>query len=119
MIKLAVIVFTDLNESHDAKARVVNALQIVQELQEAGDDVTLLFDGAGVVSVATIADPDHALHAVYQKVKPKIAGACAYCAKAFHVKDQIEMLSIPLLSDYKQHPSVRSLLVDGYQVITL
>lgn len=119
MQKVAVIVFSDLNESHEALARVVNALQIVQEFQEADDDVKLLFDGGGVASVAAIAQPDHNLHQVYQKVKPNLMGACAYCARAFHVKEQLETAGITLLSDYKQHPSVRSLVVDGYQVIPM
>lgn len=119
MIKVAVVVFSDMNESHEARARVVNALQIVQEFQEAGDAVQLLFDGGGVASVAAIAQPDHKLNAVYQRVLPSLLGACAYCAKAFHVKEQLESAQVPLLADYKQHPSIRQLVVDGYQIITL
>lgn len=119
MQKFAIVVFTDLNESHEALAKVVNALQIVQEFRDAGDDIQLLFDGGGVASIAAIAQPEHNLHAVYLKVRENISGACAYCARAFHVKDKLEAAGVPLLSDYKQHPSIRSLVVAGYQIMTL
>lgn len=36
MQKVAIVVFSDLNESHEALARVVNALQIVQEFLATG-----------------------------------------------------------------------------------
>ena len=48
MQKIAVVVFADLNDSHADLARVTNALQIVQEFKEAGDDVRLLFDGGSI-----------------------------------------------------------------------
>ncbi len=119
MNKVAILVFAELDASHEAEARVVNALQIVQEFQDAGDDVKLLFDGGGVASVAAIAQPDHKLHQVYQRVQANITGACAYCAKAFGVREQLQETDVPLLDDYKQHPSVRTLVTDGYQIITL
>lgn len=119
MNKVAVIVFTEIKESHAAMARVLNALHIVREFAEAGDDAQLIFDGGGVVSAAEIAQPDHNLHQVYLAVRDHIKGACAFCAKAFDVRDTLETASIPLLTDYKQHPSIRSLVTNGYQVITM
>ena len=50
-------------------------------------------------------------------IEDKVAGACAYCSKAFEVKEQLEAAGIPFLADYKQHPSLRTLVVDGYQIL--
>ncbi|MEX0812028.1 MAG: hypothetical protein WD048_07405 [Chitinophagales bacterium] len=47
MTKVAVIVFAD-SESHADMGRVTNAMEIVNEFTEAGDEATLIFDGAGV-----------------------------------------------------------------------
>ncbi len=46
------------------------------------------------------------------------AGACAYCARAYGVKDGIEEAGVELVDDYKGHPSVRQLIVDGYEVVS-
>ena len=39
-------------------------------------------------------------------------------AQAFGVKDKIEASSVKLLTDYRGHPSLRSFVSDGYQVLT-
>lgn len=98
---------------------MVNALQIVREFKEAGDDVKLIFDGGGVTSIAAMVRPDHNLNRLYKMVEDKVSGACAFCSKSFGVKEQLEEAGVPLLTDYKQHPSIRSLVVDGYQVMII
>lgn len=47
-----------------------------------------------------------------------VAGACSYCADAFHATDGVQRAGVKLLDEYERHPSFRSLLHDGYQVIT-
>ena len=118
MARAAVVIFAEL-ETHGEAARVLNALQVVREFKEAGDDVTLIFDGGGVTSLAAMVQPEHRLNSLYQMVADKVAGACAFCSKAFEVKEQLEEARIPFLADYKQHPSLRTLVVDGYQILIL
>lgn len=98
---------------------MVNALQMVREFKEAGDEVTLICDGGGVTALAAMVQADHRLHSLYQRIEDKVAGACAYCSKAFHVREHLEAAQVPFLADYKQHPSLRSLVAEGYEVITL
>ena len=117
--KAAVVVFSELGPDHGESARVVNALQIVREFKEAGDDVKLIFDGGGVTSIAAMVRPDHNLHNLYKMIEDKVSGACAFCSKAFGVKEQLEAAGVSLLTDFKQHPSIRSLVVDGYQVMII
>jgi len=119
MPKAAVVVFSELDSNHAEKARVVNALQIAREFKEAGDDVKVLFDGGGVTAAAALAQPEHPLHRLYQSLEANVDGACAYCAKAFGVKEQLEAAGVPFVSDYKQHPSFRGLVVDNFEVFTL
>lgn len=47
-----------------------------------------------------------------------VAGVCSYCADAFEARSAVEQAGVTLLEEYKRHPSFRSLLADGYQVIT-
>ena len=119
MPKAAVVVFSELDSNHGEKARVVNALLIAREFKDAGDEVKVLFDGGGVTAAAALAQPEHPLHRLYQNIAENVDGACAYCAKAFGVTEQLEAAGVPFLSDYKQHPSFRALVVDGFAVFIL
>ncbi len=119
VVKAAVVVFAELGSSHGELARVVNALTLVREFKEAGDDVKLIFDGGGVATLAAMVRPEHSLNRLYQLIEDNVVGACAYCSKAFGVKEQLEEAGVSLLSDYKQHPSLRSLVVDGYQIFII
>ena len=117
MSKIGIVVLSDM-ESHSDMARVVNALQVAKEFKEAGDEVEIVFDGGGVVSAVTIADPDNNLHGLYAKVQDKVAGVCRYCSRAFEVYDKAEALGLPFLAEYDQHPSLRRLVQADYQIIT-
>ena len=98
--------------------RVVNALQIARELDEAGDEVTVIFDGAGTQWIPALSDEEHKYHRLYEKIEGVIAGACSYCAGAYGVRDAIEGTDVELLDEFDGHPSVRKLISKGYQVLT-
>lgn len=117
MAKVAVIVLAE-GETHESLGRLVNALMTARELKEHGDEVRLIFDGGGTKGLATVAQPDHRAYALFEAVKETIGGACSYCAAAFGVKDELLRLGLPLLDEYAQHPSLRSLIIEGYQLLT-
>ena len=117
MTKAALVVFADI-ESHGDLARAVNALEAAKEFNEAGDDVSLIFDGAGTRWVGEFANPQHRAHRLYESVKPTVRGACAYCAQAFGVKDAVQQAGVELLDEHDRHPSLRRLVNNGYEVIT-
>ncbi|MCI0509999.1 DsrE family protein [Chromohalobacter sp.] len=116
-MKAAIVVLAD-TETHEALGRAVNALEAVKEFKEAGDDVQLIFDGAGAKWVVELSKPDHKAHGLYAAVRDKVSGVCDYCAGAFGVKDQVVACGAPLVDDFEGHPSFRKLLSQGYQVIT-
>ena len=51
-------------------------------------------------------------------LKDKITGACSFCAKVFGAKNEIEKSGVPLISEYQDHPSLRNLFTEGFQVVT-
>lgn len=117
MEKVAIIVLAD-TESHADSGRVTNALVATKELKEAHDEVKLIFDGAGTQWVSELCKPEHMLHGLYASVSDKVAGACGFCAQAFHAKEKVTACHVPLLEEYAGHPSFKKLIAGGYQIIT-
>lgn len=117
MNKAAIIVLADI-ETHGDLGRLVNALSTADEFKDHGDHVTIIFDGAGVRWAAELSKPEHRLHERFEALHDEVAGACHYCAGAFEVRDELERVGLPLLREHKGHPSLRSLVDEGYEVIT-
>jgi hypothetical protein len=117
MAKAATIVLADTG-SPEGLGRVVNALETAKEFKEAGDEALVIFDGAGTKWIDELSRSDHKYHELFEDVRGEMAGACAYCAKAFGVKDRVEEEGVPLIDEYEGHPSVRKLVSDGYEVVT-
>lgn len=117
MPKAALVIFAG-TEGREGLGRVANALVTAKEFKETGDDVTIVFDGAGTTWVGTLADPSHRYHGAFEDVRDRIAGACSYCAARYGVKEQVKQAGIALLDEYEEHPSIRKLLAGGYQVVT-
>lgn len=117
MAKISVVLLAG-TEAHSDLGRVLNALELVKEAQEAGDEVELVFDGAGVSWIPELERADHKLHSVFRAVKARAAGACEFCVNAFDVKEGVQASGIELLSEYEGHPSLRQRVAEGYEVVT-
>lgn len=117
MEKVAVVVLAG-TESHESLGRMVNALELAKELQEHGDEVKIVFDGAGTEWIPELEKEEHDVHPLYSAVKENIHGACRFCAKAFGVFKEIRDSDVDLLDEYDQHPSLRNFIVDDYRVVT-
>lgn len=75
-MKVAVLVLAG-TETHEGLGRLVNALMLAQELKGAGDEVRLVFDGAGTEGLAALADPSHKAHALFLATRDRIQGPAA------------------------------------------
>lgn len=117
MAKIAAVVLAD-TELHGDLARVLNALQLVKEAAEAGDQAELVFDGAGVKWIPELSDPGHKLHRIFESVRPHVAGACEFCSGAFDVKDEVRNANVAFLREFEGHPSLRRRAAEGYSVVT-
>jgi hypothetical protein len=117
MNKAALIVFAD-TETHADLARVVNAMMTAKELAEAGDDVELIFDGAATQWPGILVNHDHKSHRLFEQVHDVISGACAFCSRAFAAEEKVRRAEVPFLNDYKDHPSIRRLVHERFEVLT-
>jgi hypothetical protein len=117
LAKIAVVIMSD-TETHADSARAANALTTAYEFKEAGEEVTVVFTGAGTKWLAELSDPDHRLHRAFELVKDEVAGACKACAVSFGVKDEVEATGVPLLTEYRGHQSLRKLVREGFEIVT-
>lgn len=117
MEKIAVIILADI-ETHGDMGRVANALELAKESRERGDDVHVIFDGAGTRWVPQLHQGDSKLSPLYKEVADKVTGACEYCSTAFGVLEAVRTTGVPLLAEYDKHPSLRRLITEGFTVLT-
>lgn len=111
MTKAAIIVLAD-TEGHENLGRITNALQAAKEFHEAGDELELIFDGAGTEWTEELEDESHDLHELYMELSED-ASVCSFCSDAFEVESEIEKED-----EYEGHPSFKDLVDRGYEVIT-
>ena len=117
MAKAAVIILAG-TEGHDNLGRLVNGLQAAKEFAETdGDELELIFDGAGTQWIPELEDKDNDYHELYQEVKNDTS-VCDYCSGAFGVEDAVADAGLVTLDDQDGHPSIRSLVDDDYEIIT-
>lgn len=116
MLQVALIVYSTLEGA--GGSAVYRALMFSQELSRAGDDVVIVFDGAGSTAAAELARPAHRHHPVFTSVRHHVRGVCRHCAKAYDVLPAIEAAALPLLDDDRGHASLRQLLLEGRQILT-
>jgi hypothetical protein len=114
--KIAIIIYSNI--LLEAKSRAYRAFNFAEELLQNGDDVVIVFDGGGTMTLAQVIKPEHDLHRAWSKAAPALRGACSYCAKSYGVLDQLTAAGVPLLADHKGHASLRQLLVEGRQIVT-
>lgn len=117
MSKVALVVFAGAN-SHADLGRVFNAIELAREYKESGDEVRMIFDGAGTEWIPKLEDPEHEAHELYASIRDVIDGACEFCANAFDVRDEIAETDIDFLSEFEGHPSLKSLIDTGYEIVT-
>jgi len=116
MAKIGIVVFSD-TDTMEAVGKVSNAFMLALEAIENGDDLKIIFEGAGTKWIGELEKEDNKMHQLYLSVKDKITGVCSYCAQAFGVKSSVEKAGVTLLADFKGHPSLRNLVADGFEIL--
>ncbi|MEA1931529.1 MAG: DsrE family protein [Euryarchaeota archaeon] len=117
MANAAIFILTG-NESHADYGRLANGLEAAKEFAETdGDEVTVVFDGAGTQWIPELIDAESDYHDLYTAIRDE-AIVCDYCAGAFGVEDAVDEAGLTLVNEYEGHPSVREFVADGYEVIT-
>ncbi|WP_018256118.1 FAD-dependent oxidoreductase [Halomicrobium katesii] len=86
-------------------------------VETEGDEVRVIFDGAGTQWIPRLEDENSDYHELYQAVRASTS-VRDFCAGAFGVEDAVADAGIVTLDDHDGHPSIRSLVADNYEIIT-
>ncbi|MCG8409102.1 MAG: DsrE family protein [Phycisphaerales bacterium] len=123
-VKAAILVLSDPKPgSEEALGRVFNALAAAYDFKNRGEEVTILFNGAGTRWIGQLSKEDHPAHALFEAVKDKIAGVSCGCADVFGGGDEAEQSGFELIKDNPVPgttglPSLQNLIHEGFTVMT-
>lgn len=119
MKKTAIIILSDPKAgSEEALGRVFNALASAYEFKHAGEDVKIIFQGAGVRWPEQLENPEHAVAGLYKEVKAHVHGLSKGCVAVFGT----EVSGYDLLNDNEVPgtpglPSFLNLRNEGYDIL--
>ncbi len=116
MPKAAFVVLTG-PDTPDGRSHVVNAMEAAREFDEHGDEFQLIFDGAGTQWVRELEDENHKYHHLYAGLRDAVS-VCDYCVGAYEVDDAVDDADIERREEFDGHPSIHSLIAEGYEIVT-
>ncbi|MCA9815006.1 MAG: DsrE family protein [Cyanobacteria bacterium HKST-UBA01] len=122
-MKTAVMVYADPKSgTEEALGRLFNALATTYEFKEKGDDVTLMFQGAGTRWIGELSNEEHPAFALFEAVRDKVAGVSCGCADVFGATEAVEKSGFDLIKDNpipstSGLTSIRNLIDDGYTIL--
>ena len=120
MSKTAIVVLSEPRAGSDeALGRVFNALAAAYDFKEAGEDVKILFQGAGTRWPEFLQKKDHPANTLYAAVEDKIEGISCGCADVFGAGPSgLDLIKDNPVPGTTGLPSFVRLQKDGYSVIT-
>ena len=122
--KAAILVLSDPKPgSEEALGRVFNALAAAYEFKTRGEDVTILFNGAGTRWIGELSKEDHPAHALFEEVKDKVDGVSCGCADVFGGAEDAKQSGFRLIKDNLVPgttglPSLQDLVSQGFAILT-
>lgn len=122
-MKTAIIIMSDPKSgSEEALGRVFNALALAAESKQKGDEVAVVFNGAGTRWPAELTKLAHPANGLYNSVRDVVQGASCGCADVFGAKNGVEACGVPLKKDNALAGtsgllSLRRYVADGWQTI--
>lgn len=88
------------------------------DLNEDGNEVKIIFEGASVKLVSVFEEEKTP---IYLKAKEKglIAGVCNVCSKVLGVYDEVVKSDLELIGDMMGHAGMKKYINEGYEVISM
>lgn len=123
-MKTAIIVLSDpKNGTEESLGRVFNALASAYDFKNKGDEVSIIFQGAGTRWPGELDKPEHPAHSLFAAVKDKVAGVSCGCSDVFGSRADVEKSGYDLITENSVPgttglPSLRRLTNEGYTVLT-
>jgi hypothetical protein len=120
MSKTAIVILSDPRSGSDESfGRAFNALAVAYDYKTAGEEVSILFQGAATRWPEEMLKPDHALNALFKAVEDKVAGVSCGCADAFGANASgFDLVTDNRVPGTTGLPSFVKLKSDGYEVLT-
>ena len=122
-MKAAIVILSDPNSNtEEAVGRVFNGLATAYELKQSGDDVSILFQGAGTRWPKVLSDPAHPAHELFELVNDRVVGVSSGCANVFGAEEGVAEAGLSLISENQVPgtsglPSLRKWLADSAPVL--
>lgn len=118
-MKHAIVILSDPKGGEEALGRAFNGLAFAADAARAGDEVQVLFAGAGTRWPSELTKLGHPAGKLYQAVRPLVRGASCGCSEVFGAKSTVEACGVPLLRDNALEgtsglASVRALVAEGF-----
>ena len=123
MKKVAIVLMSDPKSgSEESLGRALNALALAYECKSAGDEVALVFKGAGTRWPEQLSRLDHPANARYNDVRDTVRGASRACAMKYGAAEGVCAAGVELVCDtaLPGTPGVlglRPYLTDGFEVV--
>lgn len=122
--KTAILILSDPRSGgEEALGRLFNGLAAAYEFKQAGEPVTVLFQGAGTRWAGALADDAHPAHGLFQEVRDVVAGVSCGCAEVFGATAGANACGLPLVGGNAVPgtaglPSLLELTREGCRILT-
>ncbi len=122
-MKATIVILSDPKNGEEALGRVFNGLAAAYDFKQAGDDVSVVFQGTGTRWIAVLTQQQHPAHDLFEAVKDQVAGVSCGCADVFGASEDAEKSGFDLI---KENPvpgtrgmaSLRKFAVEGSTILT-
>jgi len=99
-MKVTIAIFSDpKNGSEEALGRVFNGLAAAYDFKQAGDDVSVVFQGTGTRWIGELTQKEHPAHDLFEAVKDQVAGVSCGCADVFGASEEAEKSGVDLIKE--------------------
>jgi hypothetical protein len=98
-MKTAIIILSDPRAGDEALGRVFNALALADECLKSGEEVQVVFNGAGTRWPEELTKVSHPANGLYHAVRDVVKGASCACAGVFGASKSVEACGVPMLQD--------------------
>jgi len=101
--------------------KALHTFVFARDIVVRGGTAKIVLEGKSPEWLSKLRNPEHQLHAVYQKAKSEglIDAVCRACAMQAGVVEIAEQEELPLVGDAFGHVSLASYVERGFQVVTL
>jgi hypothetical protein len=123
-MKVAILVLSDPNSGTDESlGRVFNALASAYDFKQSGDEVSIIFQGAGSRWIEALTKTDHPAHKLFEAVKDMVSGVSCACADVFGARESVTASGYGLIAENlvpgtSGLPSLSKLFKEGYTILT-